>query len=156
MSNWITITEDYVRMGKVTAFIDAMQSTAATRGDQDPLPEMIIDVIATIRASISTGNQLDLDTTKIPRSLKGLAIRLINRRVKGYLNQELTSEESKQADADQSYLNRITDQKLRFETPDAPAASSEMQAGNPIQVVDQVNSETQPNRIATRDRLAGL
>lgn len=156
MANWTIIDETAVRTGKLAVFIDAMQARAAAATQPDPLPEMISDVVATIRAALSTGNTLDQDTTKIPNSLKGLALRLINRRVKGYLDRELTSEETAQANDDRGYLNRIMDQKIRFETPDDPAGSAEMQGGSSIQVGDQIDSPTQLSRATSRRKLDSL
>jgi hypothetical protein len=127
MSNWTSITTASVKTAKISSYIATAQSAAAARGEADPLPEIIADVVAQIRASISVGNRLDADPTKIPNSLNGLAKRMIIRQVKDYINSELKPSEAKQADQDLSYLNRIVDHKIRFEIPDSPADSAEQQ-----------------------------
>lgn len=138
MSNWIAINEAAVRTGKITVFVDAMQARATADGEADPLPEYIADVSATLRAAISVGNDLDFDPTKIPSSLKGLALRLITRRIKDYLEQPLSTDELKQADDDRSYLNRIIDDKIRFEAPDTPGGGDQIQSAGGY--VDTINS----------------
>jgi len=141
MSNWTNITETAVRTGKNTAILDAVQSLASSRGEADPLPEMIADTVATLRAACSTGNALDTDTTKIPNSLKGLALRMLTRRLKDYLEIELSPGETAQANDDRSYVNRITDQKLRFETPDNSAGGAEMQQAGGIDTISSTNRD---------------
>ena len=132
--NWTTITEAAVKTAKTSLVLAKVRSMAAQAGDADPLPEMIADVVATLRAACSTGNQLDVDTTKIPNSLKGLALRMIVRSLKDYLQMPLTQDERDKAAEDLSYRNRISDQKMRFETPDNAAATGEMQSAGSIEI----------------------
>ena len=100
----------------------------------------IAEIVAKIRAACSTGNQLDVDTSKIPNSLKDLAIRIVMRAAKGHLEYPLTQDERDDRAEDKSYLNRISDQKLRFEAPDNPGGKSEMQGGPMIETVQDGNS----------------
>lgn len=151
MPNWTAIDLTAVKTGKNTLLLTSVQDLATSRGEADPSAEMIADVTARIRAAISTGNQLDLDATKIPNSLKGLALRMITLRLKDYLDVDLTALEGKQADEDRSYLNRINDDKLRFETPDAPAGNAEMQAGAALDTITSTNRHRY-----TRHGLEGL
>ena len=132
--NWTNITEAAVKTAKTSLVLAKVRSMAAHAGDADPLPEMIADVVATLRAACSTGNQLDVDTTKIPNSLKGLALRMIIRSLKDYLQVPLTQDERDKATEDSSYRNRISDQKMRFEIPDQ-AAAGEMQSAGSLDVV---------------------
>ena len=114
---------------------------------------MIADAVATLRAAISTGNSLDADTTKIPRSLLGIGIRMVVRRMKDYLEIEMTPGEQKQADDDRSYLNRIIDSNIQFETPDTNAGSGEMQGGVGF---EQVTGKTAQRTDYTREGMSGL
>ncbi len=148
--NWTTVTEDLVKTGKNSAIFASVQSLAAARGEADPVPEMVADVTATLRACVSSGNRLDQDATKIPNSLKGLAIRMVTLRLKDYIEMEMSPYEKGQADADRGYLNRINDEKIRFETPDAPAGAAEMQADNAVEVAST------GKRLLTRNKLSGL
>jgi hypothetical protein len=131
MSNWIALAESDVDAGKVNTYLVQMRAQATAAGLSDPLPELIADVTATLRATISTGNPLDVDPTKIPRSLRGLAVRMVVRRIKDYLETELSNAEIKQAEEDRSYLLRINDNKLRFELPDNAAVDSAEQTPAP-------------------------
>ena len=109
MSNWTSITPTAVRTAKNTAILDQVQSLASERGEADPLPTIVATVVSRIRAAVSAGNQLDADATKIPNSLEGLALGMIVRKLKDYLEIEQTKFESDQAADDRSYLNRIVD-----------------------------------------------
>ncbi len=160
MSNWTNITAAIVKTGKSSIVFGAVQSDAAARSEADPTPEMIADVVARIRAAVSVGNSLDVDPTKIPNSLKGLAVRMVTRRLKDYLEMPLSPDENQQAKEDASYLTRIGDDKIRFETPDNPAANAEMQsAGGGIEQATGGNipgSSNNPPGVFTRDSLSGL
>lgn len=153
MANWKSITEALVRTAKNTAILDSVQSLAGSRGEDDPLPAIIAKVIARIRSAVSAGNALDSDTTKIPNSLEGLAVGMITRGLKDYLEIELSSAEQKQADDDRSWLNRIVDEKLQFETPDDSAGSGEMNSSYPS--IATVDPDTTKRR-TTRGGMAGL
>ena len=150
MPNWTSITENSVKSAKNAAVLVEVRQQAADQSCDDPLPEMISDAVATIRALCSVGNQLDADTTKIPASLMGLAKRMITRALKDYIQLPLTEAENKQQDSDESYKKRIVDQKIRFETPDNPAGSGEMQSAGSIDVVSA------SRRYADRDTMNGL
>lgn len=161
MANWTAITEEAVRTGKISIFLDTVQSLATAATEADPLSEMIADVVARIRASVSTGNRLDQDTSKIPNSLKGVALRMITRRLKDYCQQPLTSDELAQQKDDQSYLQQIITEKVRFELPDTPG-TDEMQVSPAIQV-GHTNKDTlgsipgaDTTRVSSRDRLRNL
>ena len=132
--NWTAITEASVKSAKNSIILTRVRALASQAGDVDPLPEIIADTVATLRAACSTGNQLDVDTTKIPNSLKGLALRMIIRSLKDYLQVPLTQDERDKATEDSSYRNRISDQKMRFEIPDQ-AAAGEMQSAGSLDVV---------------------
>ncbi len=150
MSNWTTITDAAVTASKNGLLLAKVRSTASTQGIGDPLPEIVADVVATIRARCSTGNQLDADPSKIPNSLKGLALRMITRSLKDWIQMPLTADESKKAEEDSSYLNRIMDNKVRFETPDTPSGGAEMQSAGSIEITNV------SDRFASRQTMNGL
>jgi len=149
MSNWIAITEARIKSAKLSILLESVQATAAAKEEQDPLPLYIAEVVARIRTAVAQGNALDADTTKIPASLEGLAVRMITRRLKDYCELPLTQDERDQAAEDRSYLNRITDVPLRFESPDDPIESGVASAGG-IEAIDV------PARLTGRGRTSGL
>ena len=150
MSNWTSITPTAVRTAKNTAILDQVQSLASERGEADPLPTIVATVVSRIRAAVSAGNQLDVDATKIPNSLEGLALGMIVRKLKDYLEIEQTKFESDQAADDRSYLNRIVDARLKFETPDTAGGSAEMSSPPIVQTVQEGSSGN------SREDLKGL
>ena len=142
MSNWTTIALADVRTAKNAIYLDNMEAQATANGDGDPLPGYIAQVISRLRGAISVGNQLDIDPTKIPNSLKDLALRMIIRLVKvDYLEASLTEDERKLYDEDKSYINRIIDQKIKFEIPDDAGGEAEMQQTGGLDIVTQTRRE---------------
>lgn len=150
MSNWTTITDAAVTATKNGTLLAKVRALAASQGQADPLPEIVADIVATIRARCSTGNQLDADTTRIPNSLKGLALRMVTRALKDWLQMPLSPDEGKKAEEDSGFLNRIMDNKVRFETPDNPAGGGEMQSAGSIEITGA------SKRFASRDTMNGL
>lgn len=143
MSNWTTITAGDLTGVKIAAII----TTATARGwDADAA---IADVTARLRAACSTGNALDADASKIPNSLKAIALRMVIRLAKNQIEYPLTEDEKAQRTEDASYLNRITDAKIRFEAPD-DAGASEMQPNQAIETQQDGNSGN------SREDLKGL
>lgn len=131
MSNWKTITEAIVRADKNSAILDAAKNLAAARSETNPLPQMIAVAVARIRSAAGAANGLDLDTAKIPNSLEWLALNLISRAVKGYLEIELTDAEKADQRSDNSYLADIVRLRLKFEMADVPAGNGEMNVSGP-------------------------
>lgn len=125
MSNWITIVADDLAGAKIAAFM----TTAVANGFNQA--EAIADVTARIRSAVNSGNVLDADTTKIPQSLKGMAVRMVVALAKAHIEYPLTADEKTLQSDDSGFLRRIIDEKLKFETPDNPAASAEMQQSTP-------------------------
>jgi len=121
--NWTALTTGDLRDSGHTAIVDSAE--AMTPGCSD---RIIADVVATIRGSISSGNQLDQDASKIPNSLKARAARSVLRQLKVKVNFPLKPEDGTDDD-DNKYFDRISKSKTRFESPDNPGGSAEMQPG---------------------------
>ena len=134
--NWLPLTLDHVKATGNDAIIQAALNKAAEAGNAiDPVQEAIDNAVSRIRGAVSVGNLLDRDTTKIPKSLKGLALRLVIYALREFIEFPLTEDQRTTKRDDQSYLNRISDDKIRFEEPDTPAGSAEMQPGGLTQIV---------------------
>ena len=114
------------------------------------MQEAIENAVGRIRGAASVGNLLDRDTTKIPRSLKGLALRMVMYALREFIEFALTDDQRDTKRDDNSYLIRISDDKIRFEEPDDAAGSAEMQPGGLFRIVD-----SRPRQL-TRDTLQGL
>jgi hypothetical protein len=130
MSNWTTIADSDLNDAKHAAIIAAAQSLGTTEGE-NPVPGVTQEVISRIRAMMSVANVLDANALAVPNSLKGLAVRMIIRALKTRIELSLTDDERAEQKEDASYLNRIGDLKLRFEMPDNPDGSAEMQSVTP-------------------------
>ena len=92
---WISITIDDLKDAKISALVEACRTAALGTGQTDPVPNIIANVTARIRAEISgcAQNVLDVDTTKIPADLKSLASRMIMREAMSRIQQSLTEDE---------------------------------------------------------------
>jgi len=123
MARWIAISEDKVKTGKNSVVLDAVRAKAAANGDADPLPDMIEDVTAMLRTAVQSGNTLDEDETKIPAGLIEMGVRLIVGALYSYIELPRSTDDAAQAKADQSFINRIIDKRLRFPAADDPDAT---------------------------------
>lgn len=149
MSNWTAITSDHLKASGYGTVVDRAQSQAA--GSIDPIVEAIADAVSRVRAACSTGNALDVDSTKVPNSLKGLTIRIAFFSLCERIGLPLSEDQRESRKNDNSYLLRISDSKMRFEAPDTAAGSAEMQRSDGIETVSQTNRDQY-----SREGMAGL
>lgn len=132
--SWITLTVADLNTAKAAALVSALQTAALGVGQTDPMPEMITDVITRIRQEIAAGGRtvLDADASKIPPSLKRLALRMVLREGQSRLNAmgaaPLSDDERKEWDKDDRYLERIARGDITVETSDNPEATPTVQA----------------------------
>jgi len=149
--NWLSLNLDLVKAsGNASVIASALQKATQSGNAVDPVADAIENAVGRIRGAVSVGNLLDRDTTKIPKSLKGLAVRMVMYGLHEFLHYELDQDQRDTKRDDNSYLIRISDDKIRFEEPDEPAGSAEMQPGGLVQVVD-----FRPRQL-TRDSMRGL
>jgi len=149
--NWLSLTTEHVKATGNAAIVNAALAKAAEAGNTiDPIAEAIENAVGRIRGAVSVGNLLDRDPTKIPKSLKGLALRMVIYALREFIEFALTDDQRDTKREDNSYLIRISDDKIRFEEPDEPAGSAEMQPGGLFQIVD-----SRPRQL-TRDTMRGL
>ena len=151
MANWINITVENLNNAKIAALVDALRTAALAEGQEERSAEIIQDVVNRIRDEIKgcATNQLDADSTKIPKGLKALAVRMVLRALKDAVEEPLTKDESDQRDLDERYLVRISKCEIPIATPDDPIAG-DVQVGGAVEVVKA------PQPTVTRDTLKGL
>jgi len=149
MSNWTSITIDSLKAAGHGAIISAAQ-TAGT-GGVDPVTESIADAVSRARAACSAGNQMDADVTAVPNSVKGLTIRIALFALMDRIGYPLSQDQRDTRRTDNSYLLRISADKLKFEQPDNAAGNAEMQPGTDMDIV------TRTHRLPyTREGMEGL
>lgn len=138
--SWISITPADLNAAKLAALVQALRTAALASGQSDPVDEVVSSVVARIRAEIQgcSRNQVDVDPTKIPASLKLLASRMIIAAAKNRLEMQLKDDERTQLRADERYLERIASCAVPIEAPDNPAATAVQQSGG----VSLVSSRT--------------
>lgn len=134
MSRWVSITTANLENNKVAALVDALRTAALAEGEMDRSPLIIEEVVAHIRAAVGSceRNTLDADETRIPRDLRGLAIRLILVALKNALEIPLTDAETMAWKKDERILERIAECKLVVASPDNPIEEDTLQQNNSI------------------------
>jgi len=128
--SWIALTIDNLKEAKAAALVEACRTAALGTGQADPVPSIIENVTARIRAEISgcANNVLDADATKIPSDLKSLAARMIVREAISRLQQPLTDDEREEQRNDLRYLERIARCEVPVAAPDDPLTTAEVQS----------------------------
>jgi hypothetical protein len=130
MSNWTTITEPDLKDAKLADLVEAYKTAALGDGQADPIPNVIANVVARIRAEIKgcAKNILDLDTGKIPTDLKSLAARMVCRELQSRLRLPLKDDERDERRSDERYLERIAKCEVPVAVPDNPETTATTQA----------------------------
>lgn len=137
MTAWISISSFDLVTAKAAALVEQLRDAALEDGQTDPTPEIITEVVARIRMEIAGGGKttLSADTTRIPPSLKSLALRMVLRQAQSRLNAAgalpLSEDERKEWDKDERLLERIAQGEITVETPDDPEAVPTVQSVSP-------------------------
>lgn len=137
MPSWITLTAADLPVAKVSALVDQLGSAALGTGQANPIPEIIANVTARIRAEIAAGGKTTLDAapTKLPPSLKSLALRMVLREAQSRLNAlgalPLSDDEKEEWRQDVRYLERIAAGEIAVESTDSPEAAPTVQSTTP-------------------------
>jgi hypothetical protein len=116
MSNWITVTIDDLKASGHGAIIDAAQTQST--GATDPVTEEIENAVAKVRRYVASANAVDADATKVPKSLKGVAIRIALYALMERVRLSLTEDQRSTRAADLKDLDRIANRKGLVEAPD--------------------------------------
>lgn len=119
MPNWTAIVADDLKAAGHGAIVDNARTMAV--GSIDPVEDAIDNVTAEVRNAVRAGNRLDTDATKIPRSLKRLAVRLILYGLMQRIGMELSPDQKDEARRDERRLKQLFERKEQVETADNPA-----------------------------------
>ena len=123
MPSWTCLTSADVYAGLVAAQIDTLRTRALAPGQPDPLPTLLADVTARVRAEIRTGrrNRLDQDPALLPPELKLAASHLVLEALQARLpNLVLTADQIRLADNARQLLARVASGELAVAKPDHP------------------------------------
>lgn len=132
MPNWIPITIETLYEAKVAALIDACDSAALGSGQANRAAGIIQGVVEEVRNSVSKcpNNQVDADTTTIPKGLRNLAVTLIIASLKNSIEQPLTDDEARDVKYRRDQLSEIEVCKgPSIDQPDTPVAPDVQQSG---------------------------
>lgn len=119
MQNWISLTVGDLMDGKAAALVTALQTSALGTGQTDPTQNILDAVTTRIRAEVRgcAANRLDADPSKIPASLKGVAVRMVLREMESRLQLALTPDEIREEQQDLSLLQRVSQCQIPVEQP---------------------------------------
>ena len=122
--NWITITLDDLSTAAPGKLVEALRTKALAVAQDDPAPQMILDIVAEVRRKIASNrkNLWNFDPATIPASLKRLTIDLVIFELKGRLQIELTEDERNKQRRHERTLDRIADGTDAIDSADTPAA----------------------------------
>jgi hypothetical protein len=121
MSNWITITTDDVRDYLADEQLQALRTQALGTDQADPLPAIISDVAALVRARVAANasNTLDATAERIPPELRGAACALVVEAAQGRLpGLGLTADQVRMANAARTLLRHVAEGKVAIEAPE--------------------------------------
>lgn len=129
MGNWIAITTANLNNAKVAALVDALRTAALGTGQTDRAPEIIQGVVDRLRTEVKgcKNNILDSDPTKIPKSLKAIAVRMILWDLKNSLELEVTEAEKIDHSNDENFLKRVASCDIPVAIADSPETTEEVQ-----------------------------
>lgn len=132
MPRWISITEDDLNDAKLVPLVKALREQVLAPGQTDPLPRLTQTVVDEIRRKVAScrNNRLDSDTTKIPASLKQLAVDKIYGALAGRLQEALTDDEVRLIATHDRNLDRIASCTDTIEQPDDPIEAP-VESGSP-------------------------
>lgn len=131
---WITLTLSDLHTAKAAALVSALRTAALADGQTDPLPEVITSVTNRIRMEIAAGGRtvLDADATKLPPSLKSVALRMVVAEGQSRLNIDnalpLSDDDREQLRQDIRFLERIAKGEITVEQSDNPESAPSVQA----------------------------
>ncbi len=131
LSNWIAITPANLNNAKVSALVDALRMAALGNNQTDRAPEIIQAVVDRIRTEVKgcKNNILDSDPTKIPKSLKAIAVRMMLWDLKNALEFEVTEAEKIDHGNDENFLKRVASCEIPVNLADNPETVEEVQPG---------------------------
>jgi hypothetical protein len=151
--SWTALTSADVYAGLVAAQIDTLRNRALAPGQPDPLPILLADVTARVRAEIRTcrRNRLDQDPALLPPELKLAASHLVLEALQARLpNLALTTDQLDLADNARQLLERVANGEVAVSKPSHPESQLAATIWYGIEVLRR-----RPDAATGRD-LAGL
>ncbi len=137
MTNWIQLTPESLSDYLSGPQLEALQTAALASGQTDPLPRLIEDVAAFVRASIAAfaGNQLSAAAHSVPPELVETTTVLVLEAAWLRLpDLELTRAQQRRAVDARGLLREVTRGRLAVTRPDDPLEASAYQRGGAIDV----------------------
>ncbi|MGA2052304.1 MAG: hypothetical protein ABSH19_03225 [Opitutales bacterium] len=120
---WLPLTSADIFACLVAAQIETLRSRALAPGQPDPLPTLLADITARVRAEVRTfrRNRLDCDPTLLPPELKLAASHLALEALQARLpNLALTSDQILLAENARKLLERVANGEIAVSKPDHP------------------------------------
>lgn len=115
---WISLLPDDLRAAGYGTILDAAERTPV--GTVDPVAKAITGAVQRVRRAVAAGNTPDRDTTKIPRSLEMVTIRMAICALQELIGLPLTEDQRKSRDLDQTDLADLAKRKTLVEKADDP------------------------------------
>lgn len=116
MSRWISLSADDLKAAGHGAIVERAQTIAV--GTTNPVVEALASAVARVRRAVAAANPLDADPTKVPVSLKSVAVRLALYALMERIGLPLGEDRRETRRTDFADLERLADRRLLVELPD--------------------------------------
>lgn len=118
---WIPLTADDLKAAGHSEII--VQAGTLAVGTVDPVDDALETAVARVRRAVAAANALDTDVALIPRSLKGVAVRLALFALMERIGYALSEDQKDTRKNDQDDLKAIGLRQIKVEAPENPDQS---------------------------------
>lgn len=121
--SWITLTVDDIYTYLAADQVDALRMEALAVGQDDPLPQIIADVVERVRAEVRAyhGNQVSATEGTIPPELRSAVVALVIEAAQARLpGLELTSDQIRAGSYAKDLMRRVIIGEVPVTEPDDP------------------------------------
>ncbi len=123
--NWIVFQRDHLLIFQATDIITAIESAAAEKGEENPIPSAIESAVLEIRAACKSGKyKVDADVSKIPAELKKHCAALVIESARQKIMTPLSEDEIRLANSAREILDRISKSKFAVSMPENPESAN--------------------------------
>ena len=151
MSTWSALTLADVQPALAAAQLTVLRQRSLGEGQSDPLPALLADITARVRAEIRAGrkNQLERDASLLPPELKLAAIHLALEALQTRLpTLGLSADQVRLANDARQLLGRVARGEMALSSPMEPETAHEAQRGYGIEVLRHRGNPVANNRLA--------
>lgn len=149
--SWLTLTSADVLANLAAPQVEALRLRGLSPGQGDPLPTIIADVTARVRAEVRSNrrNRVERDETKLPPELKLAATHLVLESLQARLpNLALSTDQLRLMAEAHVLLARVARGEVPIATPTEPESALEASSPYGLEVVNRRRGRVTGNNLA--------